>query len=161
MPRVRLSVRALTVWCLGAALAAGCSSGAARPRDPGPAPEPQALQAASVASREFGLLAGGGWAEAWTLWSDPARQALSQADFVKLNTECRPVLGEPYVIDASTSVDPTTVRVDWHRAAATGSDTVVYQAGAWHFVPDATTLAGYRLGVDRLLRQRKAAGECH
>jgi hypothetical protein len=114
-----------------------------------------------VASREFGLLAGGGWAQAWDLWSDSARQALGQADFVKLNTECRPVLGEPYVIDTATAVDPATVRVDWHRAEATGSDTVVYQDGAWHFVPDAASLAAYRLGVERVVRQRKAAGECH
>jgi hypothetical protein len=139
----------------------GCSSSAAPPRGPGPAPGPRSLQAASVASQEFGLLAGGGWAQAWALWSDTARQALSQADFVRLNTECRPALGQPYVIDTTTSVDETTVRVDWHRAAATGSDTVVYQAGAWHFVPDAAALAEYRLGVDRLLRARKAAGECH
>jgi len=114
-----------------------------------------------VASREFGLLAGGGWAQAWSLWSDSAQGALSQADFVRLNTECRPALGQPYVLDATTPVDATTVRVDWHQGSAKGSDTVVYQDGAWRFVPDAASLAGYRLGVDRLVAQRKAAGACH
>lgn len=139
---------------------AGCSS-AARPRDPGPAPEPQVLQAASVASREFGQLAGGGWAQAWSLWSDSARATLSQADFVRLNTECRPALGQPYVIDATTSVDATTARVDWHRGSVTGSDSLVYEGGAWRFVPDAATLAEYRLGVEQLVGRRKAAGQCH
>ncbi|MFC1411788.1 hypothetical protein ACEZCY_21265 [Streptacidiphilus sp. N1-12] len=138
----------------------GCSSS---PRHSGPTapPLPQTMQADSVASEEFGLLAGGGWAQAWDLWTAGARQVITQADFVRLNTECRPLLGVPYVIDTSTKVDPTTVRVDWHRAAATGSNTLVYQDGTWQFVPDPGSLTDYRLGVDKLVGQRRAAGSCH
>ncbi len=144
-----------------AATAAGCSSapaqGAGRPTPP----QPQSLQADAVASQEFGQLAGGGWAQAWSLWADSAQQAISQAEFVRLNTECRPLTGAPYVIDRSTTVDPATVRVDWHRSGSTGSNTLVYQAGTWRFTPEASALAEYRLGVDELVRQRKAAGSCH
>ena len=139
---------------------AGCSG---PPRHSGPTaqPMPQTLQADSVASEEFGLLSGGGWAQAWDLWADSARQVMSQADFVRLNTECRPVLGVPYVIDRSVKVDSTTVRVAWHRAAATGSSTLIYQAGKWQFVPDPGSLADYRLGVDKVVKQRRAADGCH
>jgi len=123
--------------------------------------QPDPLQARSVAQREFGLLAGGGWAQAWTLWSAQARSVLNQSDFVRLNTQCRPALGVPYVIDGTSSVDVTTMRVQWHQGSVSGSDTVVYQDGSWRFVPDDKTLADYRLGVDRLVSERKAAGTCH
>ncbi|MGF1426102.1 hypothetical protein [Kitasatospora sp. LaBMicrA B282] len=151
-------------------LTAGCSAG---PAHSGTATTPQPRQATAVATEEFGLLAGGGWAQAWSLWDPGARQTITQADFVRLNTECRPALGTPYVIDRSATLDATTVQVDWHRAAtatgagtgtstgASGSNTVRYQGGRWTFVPDPATLAGYRLGVDRLVQQRRAAGACH
>ncbi|GAA2040484.1 hypothetical protein GCM10009839_48280 [Catenulispora yoronensis] len=133
----------------------GSQSGSAAPAQPDP------LQATSIAQREFGQLSGGGWAQAWQLWSDSARGTLTQADFVRLNTECRPALGVPYVIDSTTTIDATTVAVAWHQAATAGSSTVVYENGAWHFVPDAQTLAAYHQGVDRLISDRKAAGQCH
>lgn len=139
---------------------AGCSS-SPRPSAPTGRPMPQTLQADSVASEEFGLLAGGGWAQAWGLWTADAQQVLAQADYVRLNTECRPVVGVPYVIDKSTKVDQTTVRVDWHRAGVTGSNTLSYQAGKWQFAPDPTALAQYRLGVQQVVQQRRAAGACH
>ncbi|MCX4751536.1 hypothetical protein OG455_39570 [Kitasatospora sp. NBC_01287] len=151
-------------------VATGCTSQPGHSAPAGP-PPPQSRQAASVASEEFGLLAGGGWAQAWSLWTDSAHQVISQADFVRLNTECRPVPGVPYVVDRTTIVDSTTVRIDWHRADATGgnptggnatgSNTLLYQAGRWQFVPDAASLADYRLGVDQLVQKRRAAGSCH
>jgi hypothetical protein len=145
-------------------LTAGCS-GPTRIGGPTQQPWPQSAQADAVAADEFGRLAGGGWAQAWELWSGSAQLVLDQAGFVRLNTECRPVLGIPYVIDRSTTVDRNTVRVDWHRATdggvASGSNTLVHQAGKWRFNPDPGSLAEYRLGVDALVRQRRAAGTCH
>lgn len=126
----------------------------------GPLAQPDPRQAASVAQREFGLLSGGGWAQAWQLWSVTARSALSQDDFVRLNTECRPALGVPYVIDLTTPTDDTTVSVTWHQASAAGTATVVYENGAWRFTPDAQTLADYRQGADSVIAERKAAGRC-
>ncbi|TQF01757.1 hypothetical protein E6W39_05190 [Kitasatospora acidiphila] len=158
--RRRSAVGATAALLLGLA-ATGCSSSPSRPSIPATPPQPQSLQADSVASQEFGLLAGGGWAQAWSLWDESGQQAISQADFVRLNTECRPAVGAPYAIDRSTTVDPTTVRVDWHRATTAGSNTMVYQAGRWHFVPDQGALADYRLGADQLLRRRRAAGACN
>ncbi|MFF7635811.1 hypothetical protein ACFZB9_22070 [Kitasatospora sp. NPDC008050] len=155
-------------WCTGllgvglaVVTAGGCSSGPARPAAPGTPPEPQTFQAESVARQEFGLLAGGGWAQAWSLWDDSGQQAITQADFVKLNTECRPALGVPYVIDESGKVAEDTVRVAWHQGAERGSNTLVFTRGTWRFVPDATSLTAYRTGVDQLVAARRAAGSCH
>lgn len=170
--------RRVVVGLAAVALATAVAGCASTPRhDAATAPpRPQTLQGIAVANQEFGLLAGGGWAQAWALWSPTAQQAISQADFVRLNTECRPALGTPYVISATTALNPDTVRVDWSRGSATGaattgsattgsattgSATVVYLSGSWHFVPDAATLAEYRQGVTALVRQRKAAGSCH
>ncbi|NUP51023.1 MAG: hypothetical protein HOW97_27475 [Catenulispora sp.] len=137
-------------------------SAKARPHEVGAGPpaQPDPRQATSVAQREFGLLSGGGWAQAWQLWSVTARSALSQDDFVRLNSECRPALGVPYIIDSTASIDDTTVSVAWHQASATGTATVVYENGAWRFTPDAQALAEYRQGADSVIAERKAAGRC-
>lgn len=108
-------------------------------------------QATSVARREFGLLAGGGWAQAWQLWSDEARSALGQDDFVRAGSRCRAALGVPYVIDGAARVDATTVSVSWHRSDVAGTANVVYEGGAWRFSPDAGSLGEYR---------REAPGRC-
>ncbi|MER5641226.1 hypothetical protein ABT095_30310 [Kitasatospora sp. NPDC002227] len=152
--------RAAAPALLTAALLTACSGPTPQPAAP-VTPPTQTLAAEALARQEFGLLAGGGWAQAWQLWPPDAQQAISQGDFVRLNTECRPLLGLPYVIDRSTKTDPDTVRVDWHRAELAGSSTVVHRDGRWQFTPDAAALTDYRLGVDRLVERRKAAGSCH
>ncbi|MEZ0114743.1 hypothetical protein ABH920_008778 [Catenulispora sp. EB89] len=143
----------LAGWSRGSA--SGGASSASGPSGP------SMVRARSVATQEFGLMSGGGWAQAWGLWSAAGRAALSEGDFVRLNTECRPALGEPYVIDAAADVSATDVKVDWHQGSMTGNSTVVFEGGAWRFQPDAQTLAGYRSGVAAVVAERKAAGECH
>ena len=150
----------IVVFAANSALA-DWSRGSASHEGPAAASGPSMVRARSVAAQEFGLLSGGGWAQAWGLWSAAGQAALSQADFVELNTRCRPALGEPYVINTATDVNATTVRLDWHQGSAAGNSTVVYEGGAWRFQPDAETLAGYRGGVAALVAERKAAGECH
>ncbi|MFE0464972.1 hypothetical protein ACFW1A_37535 [Kitasatospora sp. NPDC058965] len=160
--RAAWPVRGAVLAAMAAVLlpTAGCGTGSRAPSAAPVAPQPQTLQAEAVARQEFGLLAGGGWASAWGLWPAGAQQAIGQDDFVRLNTECKPQLGTPYLVDRSTKLDDVTVRVDWHRDAQTGSNTVVYQDGKWRFVPDDGALADYRLGVDQLVQRRRAAGDC-
>ena len=154
--------RAVVGFAAVALAAAGCASTPrhSAPSTPPEPPRPQSLQAEAVASQEFGLLSGSGWAQAWSLWSQDAQQAISQDDFVRLNTECHPALGVPYVIRHSATVNQTTVEVHWSRAGTTGANTIVHESGRWRFVPDQDSLAGYRLGTDALVRQWKAAGTC-
>lgn len=139
----------------------GNGSGGGTGTSPGAPPPPQTQQAHALAQKELGLLSGGGWAQAWALWTTGARRAISQPDFVRLNTECRPDLGVPYVIVTTTVTSPTSVTVDWHHGSTTGSGTMRYQTGSWRFEPDARTLADYRLGVTELVKRRRAAGSCH
>lgn len=126
-------------------------------------PMPQLEQAVAVADTEFGHLSGGGWSDAWMLWSYSARRSVSEADFLRLNTECRPLLGVPYVIVESSMVDREHARITWSHGAESGADDMVYEDWAWHFVPDSATLAGLGPGADveRLVQERKAAGQCH
>jgi hypothetical protein len=147
---------ALAQWSHGSTSHGSTShGGAAKPSGP------SMVRARSVAAQEFGLLSGGGWTQAWALWSAAGQAALVEADFVRLNTQCRPPLGEPYVLDAATDIDATDVRVDWHQGSVTGTGTMVFEGGAWKFQPDAQTLAEYRRGVTAVAADRKAAGSCH
>lgn len=123
--------------------------------------EPSMVRARSVAAQEFGLLSGGGWAQAWALWSAAGQAAIGEADFARLNTQCRPALGEPYLVDTATDIDATHVSVAWHQGSKTGSSTMVFEGGAWKYQPDAQTLADYRQGVAAVAAERKAAGQCH
>ena len=126
-------------------------------------PQPQLEQAVAVAGAEFGHLSGGGWTDAWMLWSDSARQSVSEADFLRLNTECRPAMGVPYTIVESAMVDQEHARVTWSHGTESGANDMVYEDWTWHFEPDPAMLALFRLpgGVEQLARSRKAAGECH
>ena len=126
-------------------------------------PGPQLEQAVAVATTEFGHLSGGGWSDAWRLWSVSARRSVPEADFVRLNTECRPLLGVPYVIVESSMVESGHARINWHHGAESGADDMVFENSGWFFVPGAATLAGLGPGADveRTVSERKAAGECH
>lgn len=169
--RLGMRGRAAGLWVLVAAVIVlavmvvtiAASAAASHKGDSGKAGAsgPSMVRARAVATQEFGLLSGGGWAQAWGLWSAAGQAVLGQADFVRLNTECRPALGEPYIVDAATDVDATSVRIDWHQGSRTGSSSVVYEGGAWRFQPDTQTLASYRGGVAAVLAEQKAAGACH
>ncbi len=142
--------------------AAGASAPAAGATAPaGSAVPPQGVQAEAVAEQEFGLLAAGDWGGAWGLWTDSAKQVLSEADYVKLNTECPPGLGVAYVIVQIQRIGTTTVLVLWKRGPASGRNNMLYQNGAWKFAPGVAELDGYRLGVAKLVARRKAEKACH
>ncbi|MFI0939685.1 hypothetical protein [Streptomyces sp. NPDC021020] len=118
-------------------------------------------QALAVARQEFGRLSGGDWAGAWQLWTAAAQQAVPQEEFVRVNTQCRPALGVPYVLGTGSRTGPEAFRVEWTHAGAAGSSTLQLAAGRWHFAPDPQTLADFRLGADHVVQQRRASGSCH
>jgi hypothetical protein len=157
---------------------AGCG-GSSLPANPGtaaPANRAAAAQstlaAQTTAQTEFGLLSGGDYGHAWDLWSDPAKQVISRADFITLNTTCPVALGTPTKVVAARPVSNTSVAVDWQRAAQTGvgqtgaaqtgaaqtgTVNMVYAGGAWRFEPAAQD---YRAGLSALIARRRAAHEC-
>jgi hypothetical protein len=161
VPRIKRGV----VTCIAAAVAAtaaiaGCAGARGGPSAAGSPTAPQALEAEAVASQEFGLLAGGGWAQAWGLWTAQARQAVSRSEYVQVNAACPPSLGVSYVVEDAVRVDADTMRVTWRHDGVAGANLVVYQDGTWRFAPAASELAPYKLGADQLIRQRKAQHAC-
>jgi hypothetical protein len=156
-------------WALGLALAAlflvsGCAGGTSLPQNPGTAgpanqaARPQsALAAQTTAQTEFGLLAGGDYGHAWDLWSDSAKQAISRADFITLNTACPVELGVPTKVVAARALSSTSVAVDWQRNAQTGTIRMTYAEGAWRFEPASGEYSG---GLRALVAKRRAAQHC-
>lgn len=140
---------------------AGCSGSGAGPGPAAASSQAQNMQAEAVATEEFGLLAGGGWAQAWSLWAPASQHLVGQSVYVQVNKACPAALGVPYVIEKTAPDGAGTVRVTWQRAAATGTSILVYEDGSWRFVPDTAEVAQYQLGADRAIAQRKAAGGCH
>lgn len=162
MPRIKRGV----LTCIAAAFAAGaavagCSGAHGGPSAAGSPTAPQALEAEAVASQEFGLLAGGGWAQAWGLWTAQARQAVSRSEYVRVNAACPPSLGVSYVVEDAVRVDADTMRVTWRHDGVSGANLVLFQDGTWRFAPAASELAQYARGADQLIRQREARYACH
>jgi hypothetical protein len=138
---------------------AGCSARGG-PVPPAGTSGPQGAQAEAVADQEFGLLAAGDWPGAWKLWTDSAKHVLSESAYVRLNTECKPRLGVPYVIWQAQRTGTTTVLVRWTRGTARGSNAMLYQQGAWKFAPSAADLAAYQRGAGQLVTTLKAEQAC-
>jgi hypothetical protein len=162
---VRLAVLAvLSCTVLGLA---GCTAdrpaGAGGPGDPGTANRAAAVAnpeaAGATAQTEFGLLAGGDYGGAWDLLSQAAQQSITRVDFVALNTAC-PRRGVPGEVVAVRPVDGGEVDVDWKRGQQSGTAQLLFVGGAWRYQPDQSTLDSYRLGVDKLVAQLRAAHEC-
>jgi hypothetical protein len=163
LSRVALSRVAL---CLAAAGLAGCAS--TTPAASGPGSAASANRAAGVdnpeaatatAQTEFGLLAGGDYGGAWDLWSQAAQQSITRTDFVALNTAC-PNKGVPVQVVATNPVNDREVDVDWKRGPQSGTAALLYASGTWRYQPSESTLDNYRLGVDKLVAQLRAAHEC-
>jgi hypothetical protein len=147
---------------LAAIWLAGCSarSGPAPPAGTAGPQGAQGAQAEAVADQEFGLLAAGDWPGAWKLWTDSAKHVLGESAYVRLNTECQPRLGVPYVIWQAQRTGATTVLVRWTRGPARGSNAMLYQQRAWKFAPSAADLAAYQRGVGQLASTLKAEHAC-
>jgi hypothetical protein len=144
---------------LAAVWLAGCSARSG-PAPPAGTSGPQGAQAEAVADQEFGLLAAGDWPGAWKLWTGSAKHVLSESGYVRLNTECKPRLGVPYVIWQAQRTGATTVLVRWTRGTARGSNAMLFELGAWKFAPSAADLAAYQRGVGQLVTTLKAEQAC-
>ena len=136
--------------------AAGCSDKGDKPEPGTDRPtvevtaQPQDSQSARVAAEQvFDNLSEGDWAGAWDLWTESAKTAIGKDAYIELVATCTGIKGQYQVTDV-TQVDDTTATIKWTHtptggtANQTGTNTVKYQNGAWHFEPDAAALAAYR-----------------
>lgn len=150
-----VAVAALTVT------SAGCA-GSGGGTDPAAATSAsQVMQAQAAATQEFGLLSGGGWAQAWGLWAAASQHIVGQAAYAKINTACPAKLGVPYVIEKTAPDGADTMQVTWRHGTDTGTNIVILENGSWRFVPDTTEVKRDELGSVKAIAQLKAAGRCH
>jgi excisionase family DNA binding protein len=73
----------------------------------------------------------------------------------RLHTECETLTGFPFELTAlRLEGDQAILRIK--RAGFVGTYTLRHVDGAWRFQPDREAMADYRLGLERLLRKRRA-----
>lgn len=148
------------VAALACALAGCSSSGGGGNQAAAAASASQVMEAQAVATREFGLLSGGGWAQAWGLWAEASQHIVGEGVYVQVNKACPAALGVPYVIEKTAPDGADTMQVTWQHGTSTGTNVLVYEHGSWRFVPDPEDLTPYQLGATQAVAQLKAAGRC-
>jgi hypothetical protein len=122
--------------------------------------EPQTKEAAHAAiERSTEAYAAGDWAGAWDEWTPQAKRRFSRRDYITLHTRCKTLTGIPFKIKA-VRVEGTTATVRTERASFLFTSTLRYINGRWYFQPDVEDRANYALGLDRLLKKRRAEGSC-
>lgn len=161
------STRALLPVCLLAALMlGGCSASPApapastAPTTPTATPQPKTEDGAKAAAQEaFDRYTSGDFAGAWLMYSDEGRAAVTQADYVRLNTAC-PKLQRIQVTIAAVRIDGDKATVRAQLGQLVDSYVMDYQHGQWLLEPTATALANYKAGIDQTIAASKANGSC-
>ncbi|NJC69133.1 hypothetical protein HC031_05285 [Planosporangium thailandense] len=128
---------------------------------PTPSAEPKTVDAAKAAAqREFDLYAAGDWAGAWDLWTKAGKAAFSRSDYSRLHTECKTLTGLTFEITNARLENDTTAVVAYKRSIAAGTANMMYEDGGWRYQPDASSMADYAKGVDKLIADSKQEGRC-
>ncbi|WP_157436711.1 hypothetical protein [Actinospica robiniae] len=140
---------------------AGCSASGGGADPAAAASASQVMRAQAAATQEFGLLSGGGWAQAWGLWAVASQHIVGQAAYVQINKACPAALGIPYVIENTAPDGADTMQVTWQHGTTTGTNIVILENGSWRFVPDTTEVKRDELGPAKAVAQLKAVGRCH
>lgn len=124
------------------------------------APDDRSMEAAQrMAQAEMDAFTSGDYAGAWDLWSARGKSAISRTDYIRLNTECKPLQGLPFVIKSIRPEGDGAVFIA-ERGGLTFSFALVFEDHGWRFIPPAENLAGYAKGVDALIAEKKAADSC-
>jgi len=127
---------------------------------PTPSAQPKTADAAKVAAQlEVDRYAAGDFGGAWDLWAASAKTLISRDDYKKLLATCVPITGLPFTVKEARLEDGKAI-VNVERASFQFTYTMEYENGAWRFEPDAESIAGYKKGVDKLIADEKASGDC-
>ena len=124
--------------------------------------EPQTLDAATKAAQEYvDRRSAQDLAGVWLMYTEDVRNAISQQDYVRLNTTCRNSLEgiPPKVVGVRMDGSEHAVI----RVSALGSQVtydMVYQDGKWLVAPNDRLRAELSKPVDTIIAERKAAGRC-
>ena len=123
-------------------------------------PEPKTVEGAkSAAQTVFDRFSGGDFAGAWDMYTAKGKQAISKADYVKLNEACsRKGLAISLTSARMEGTDKAVVIAK--QLVAAQSYTMVYENNAWKLEPAAEGLALYKQGAAKAIAAQKRAGTC-
>ncbi|MEV6493489.1 hypothetical protein AB0M20_33445 [Actinoplanes sp. NPDC051633] len=123
-------------------------------------PEPKTVEGARAAAQTvFDRFSGGDFAGAWEMYTAKGKQAISKADYIKLNEACsRKGLAISLTSARMEGTDKAVVIAK--QLVAAQSYTMVYEANAWKLEPAAEGLALYKQGAARAIAAQKKAGTC-
>src|SRR3954454_10407748 len=135
---------------------AGCSGDDAAPAGNAAAaaaggPEPKTIDGAKAAAQTvFDRFSGGDFAGAWEMYTAKGKQAISKADYIKLNDACSRK-GLAISLTSARMEGPDKAIVIAKQLVAAQSYTMVYENNAWKLEPAAEGLALYRQGAARAI----------
>jgi hypothetical protein len=123
-------------------------------------PEPKTIEGAKAAAQTvFDRFSGGDFAGAWDMYTSAGKKAISQADYIKLNTACsRKGLAIQLTSARMEGTDKAVVIAK--QLVAAQSYTMVYETDAWKLEPAKEGLALYAKGADKAIAAQKKAGTC-
>jgi hypothetical protein len=121
----------------------------------------QEVAVRAAAAAHFAAYSSGDYGASWDLWSVPVQRLMSRADYIRLFELCpQPAKGIPFTIEHVRFDGSDRATVWATRLIATIDFVFVLEGGAWRYLPSAKTQEEYRIGVDRLAAQKRAAGQC-
>jgi hypothetical protein len=176
---VRNAALPLTLFLAAAALTA-CGGGtpdaqpgaataasAARPPDQGTPPpsatsapaEPRTAAAAkALAQEEADRYSSGDYEGAWDLWAAADKQVISGAEYARFHETCT-TSGVPLKVE-SVRLTSTGAVARLDALSFKFSYRLAYEDGHWRWHINDDDLTDYRKGVDAMIKQRKAKGQC-
>jgi hypothetical protein len=123
-------------------------------------PEPKTVEGAKAAAQTvFDRFSGGDFAGAWDMYTAKGKQAISKADYVKLNEACSRK-GLAISLTSARMEGSDRAVVIAKQLVAAQSYTMVYENGAWKLEPAKEGLALYAKGADKAIAAQKKAGTC-
>jgi hypothetical protein len=123
-------------------------------------PEPRTIDGAKNAAQTvFDRFAAGDFAGAWDMYTAAGKQAITKADYVKLNQACSRK-GLAIQLTSARMDGPDRAVVIAKQLVATQSYTMVYEGDAWRLEPAREGLALYKLGAVKAIAAQKKAGTC-
>jgi hypothetical protein len=122
--------------------------------------QPRSVAAAEkVAQEQADRYAAGDFGGAWDLWAEDAQDTISREDYIELGEACLGAGVKIEVTDARLEGDDrAVVRLGVGRFQQ--AYTVLYEDGAWRWVPTDEALEDYDGDVDRLIKTMEAKGNC-
>ena len=107
----------------------------------------------------FDRFSGGDFAGAWEMYTAKGKQAISKADYVKLNQACsRKGLAISLTSARMEGTDKAVVIAK--QLVAAQSYTMAYEGNAWKLEPAPEGLALYAKGAAQAIAAQKKAGTC-